>query len=277
MIPTSLLTLVLFVALLAPGLAYVLRHERVIPAVQQSAFREPVRVIFVSVICLTITGVLFALIRSWLPHRTPNIRGLVRDPAGFAREHHVHLTWWALALLAFATIIGAALADPRAIRWVRTVRGMSWTRRLFGESPIGDFSAWREALTELPDSNSSQGSAQGRETFVGAQMADGTYVSGYLVSFNPQVMENDQRELILTRAKLRTADNVEADIGCTVTVISARHITRLDITHVEPDPRAEIPIAAAVQPRPALDDTSNPPTAAARPNASNASVASHET
>ena len=238
MIPTSFLTLTLFIVLLAPGLAYVLRHERVIPAALQSAFREPVRVIFVSVVCLTISGLFAALIRWLIPSRTPNFRGLVRDPANFVRDHHVNLTWWALALLAFATLLGAAFGDPRVIRSMRTLRTQAWARWLLGATSIGDFSAWNEALNELPNADPSEQAAPRLETFIGAQMADGTYVSGYLVSFNPQVTESDQRELILTQAKLRTADNIEADIGSTVTVLSARHITRLDITHLDPNPTA---------------------------------------
>ncbi|MFC4092977.1 MULTISPECIES: DUF6338 family protein [Micromonospora] len=80
MIPTSAIGLVLFVTLLSPGLAYVLRHEQVVPAQSLSAFRETLRVVFMSVVCLTATGLLFAVLRFFLPRHTPNVRGLIRDP-----------------------------------------------------------------------------------------------------------------------------------------------------------------------------------------------------
>src|SRR5262245_60177483 len=182
----------LFVMLLAPGLAYVLRHERVVAAPPHSAFRETLRVVFVSVTCLTATGLLFVGLRAIWPERTPNIRGLVRDPDSFVRDHHVHLAWWALALLTFATLIGWIAGDPRVVRRVRFLRSTKWVRWLFDEGRISPASNWDQALSEIKDLDPNLAKMK---TFVGAQLADGSYVRGYLVAFSPHTVENEHREL----------------------------------------------------------------------------------
>ncbi len=91
MLPSSISGLLLFVALLAPGLAYVLRHERVVPIAERSAFRETLRVVFVSIACLVVSGVLLAALRWAAPKSTPNVRGLVQDPGAYFQQHHVSL------------------------------------------------------------------------------------------------------------------------------------------------------------------------------------------
>lgn len=227
MIPSSLLGLVLFVVLLAPGLAYVLRHERSVPAVTYSAFRETLRVVFASVTCLTVTGLLFAGLRFLVPEHTPDVRRLVQEPIAYIRGHHVQFAWWSFVLVVFATLLGFLAADPRFILAQRKARSNRFWRWLLGESAIRPSSAWRTALIELKPSKAD-------ETLVGVQMVDGAYIQGYLVSANPSTTENDQREIVLTRAKLRTAEGAISDIGATFTVVSARHIVRLDVTHLEP-------------------------------------------
>ncbi|MEV6490744.1 DUF6338 family protein, partial [Actinoplanes sp. NPDC051633] len=116
MIPSTLWGLLLFVALLAPGLAHVLRHERIVPTGPRSALRETLRVVFISVLCLVTTGLLLTLVRALIPDHTPNVRGLVRAPVEFARQHHVHLAWWAFGCFAFATALGFFASDPRLVR-----------------------------------------------------------------------------------------------------------------------------------------------------------------
>lgn len=124
MVPSTLGGLLLFILLLAPGLAYVLRYERAFPAPPHSQFREALRVVFVSVTSLTVTGILVVVARKWFPgpDHTPNIRGLIRDPGPFFREHHVHLIWWALGVVVVATFFSAVAADARLIRGRRWLR-----------------------------------------------------------------------------------------------------------------------------------------------------------
>jgi hypothetical protein len=241
-VPSSLVSLVLFVVLLAPGFAYVLRHEKRVPGRPFSVFRETLRVVFVSVACLTVTGLLFAGLRWLMPTRTPNVRGLLLNPSGFAREHHVHLLWWSLALIAFATLIGAIWGDPRLIEKRQVLlshRALRWVSASTA-TDIRVESAWHR-IFHLYD-NDGKGPVQ-----VGVQLDDGSYITGQMWSFNPAFEENQDRELILSAPlTLTTADGAMASIGSQFTIISARRIIRLDVTHL---PKGSIiPSYAAAQP-----------------------------
>ncbi len=226
MIPSTLLGLLLLVLLLAPGLAYILRYDRVIPAPVHSPFRETLRVIFVSVSCLVVTGLLFAFVRWRLPKRTPDVRGLVQDPAAFVRGHHVQVFWWMLALIGFATLLAVIAADPRVVRLRRR-----WSRHmvfewLLGDAPIRETSEWRQAFVERrpPDTD---------EVFVGIQMADGSYVQGYLDSYNAKLPEDDQRELTLRMAEMRPAKGKKIYYLAPRVILSAKQITRLDVRYLD--------------------------------------------
>jgi len=239
-VPSSLLGLVLFVIMLAPGLAYVLRHEQSVPAPDHSPFRESLRVIFVSVACFAVTLLLFAGLRWLLPDRTPDVRGLIRDPDGFVREHHVHLAWWAFALVAFATLLGATAADPRVVtirRQVREAKVVGWL--LGGQPSIRNTSAWRYVLTDRRlEEEAKLARAKVKPTnaklrvFAGAQMADGSYIQGYVVSYDSQAPRDDQRELTLADAKILPVKGQLRPIGSALTVLSAGQIVRLDVTYV---------------------------------------------
>ena len=113
MIPSTVAGALFFLFLLGPGLAYVLRRERMVPESRLSAFRETLRIVAASTVALTASGMLFALLRFLFPHHTVNIRGLVRDPNGFAADHHVHLAWWTIGFFATATLLAWFAADPR--------------------------------------------------------------------------------------------------------------------------------------------------------------------
>jgi hypothetical protein len=119
LVPSSFAGLILFILLLAPGFAYVLRVEKSVPNRDFSAFRETLRVVFVSIVCLFSTGLLFTVLRWLWPEHTLDIRGLIRDPEEFSREHHVQLAWWSIGFITAATLLGACAADPRTVDWIR--------------------------------------------------------------------------------------------------------------------------------------------------------------
>jgi hypothetical protein len=54
---------------------------------------------------LTSIGLLAALVGVIAPDHTPNMRGLIRDPGPFSRDHYVELAWWFLGLLVSATLL----------------------------------------------------------------------------------------------------------------------------------------------------------------------------
>jgi uncharacterized protein DUF6338 len=106
----------MLLVLRAPGLAYVLRREKVVPTGPRTAFREALQVIFVSVACLTAVGLLATLLRVIAAGHTLDVRGLVQAWASFARGHHVQLAWWVLrphrGRRAAGLCSGGSPADP---------------------------------------------------------------------------------------------------------------------------------------------------------------------
>lgn len=244
MVPSSLAGVALFVVLLAPGLAFVLRRERFVPPQDQSAFRETLRVIFVSVVCLALTGLLAAGLRSLYPHRTPDVGALVRSPATFARAHYVQLTWWALALLAFATLVAVVLADPRIARRLKRA-GKSRVARWLTGSRYASVSP-NPAVYDLMHLYDNTEAGRGPIT-VSAQMTDGTLVQGSLHSYDFGTDDEEgNREFILSEPKLRTRDGQTHQTGAQFVVVSNRNFTRLDVTHLAP--RVTAPSATAGKP-----------------------------
>lgn len=226
MVPNSLAGLLIFIVMLAPGLAYVLRHERVVPARSYTAFRETLRVVYVSVVCLVITALAFAGLRWRLPNRTPDIHALVVDPDKYAREHYVELAWWAFGLILFATLVGAGAADKRVVAMWKRVTGWRATRWIIGKPSIGHTSAWYTAF-HLRDRE------PGR-TWLGVQMDDGSYMEGELFSFNVAADEDENRELVLMRPHVTKGDHVRLPMLQDLTILSARHIVRIDVTRIAP-------------------------------------------
>lgn len=73
------------------------------------------------------------------------------------------------------------------------------------------------------------------EIHVTATLSDQTVVTGRLSSHNPGVEDSPDRDLVLVAPiRLRTTDGTEHALPATHTVICARSIVRLDVTHVAP-------------------------------------------
>jgi hypothetical protein len=236
LVPSSLVGLALFVVLLAPGLAFALRHERVVPAEEESAFRESLRVIFVSVVCVTLTGLLAAAIRSRYPHSTPNVGTLVRSPAGYARSHYAELTWWALAAVGFATLLAVVAADPRITRNLSRAGESRVARWLTGSTHANIKQG--TAVYGLVHMFDNTKSGRGR-VHITATMTDGTLVHGYLKSYD--VGADEHGEFVLSEPML-TTKNGQTPYDAHYAVISSSNFTRLDLTHLAP-------AAATVKPR----------------------------
>jgi hypothetical protein len=228
-VPSSVLGLAFFVVLLAPGLVFVLRHEQVVPARSLSGFRESLRVIFVSVACLTVTAVLLALLRGLFPGSTPDIGDLVRDPSGSIRRHHAELAWWALVGVLFATLLGAVVADSRVVGLLRAASKVRPVRWLTGTTDTGirHISAWYRVMHLYDDENPGP-------VLIGSQMDDGTYVEGRLFSFNVAAEDDQDRDILLSAPLyVTTVDGVRHDFGAQFAVISAHRVVRLDVTHLD--------------------------------------------
>jgi hypothetical protein len=227
-IPSTPVGVALLLILIAPGLAYVLRRERAVPTGQRTAFREALQVIFVSVASMTAVGLLATLLRVLAPEHTLDVRGLIRAPGPFARQHHVQLAWWAFGLLAVATLLAWVMADPRIIRasqWLGTHRPLNL---LTGASSadIVEISGWWRVFEDRRPKDTAK-------TNVGVLKDDGTYIQGTLVSWTAGGLDYDKRELVLREPlRYQTADGQLHDLPVDMVVIAGRDIRRLDVKYL---------------------------------------------
>jgi hypothetical protein len=240
MIPSTPVGVALLLILVAPGLAYILRREKAVPTGPRSAFREALQVIFVSVAGFALVGLLATLTRVVAPNHTPNVRGLLRAPGPFAREHHVQLAWWAFVLIVAATLLAWLMADPRLIRKLRHLsrrRPVSWLTGASHEE-ITEVSAWWRIFEEYKPPGTGL-------TCVGVLKDDGSYIQGTLVSFTAGGLDYEKRELILTAPLSHMApDGAQSPLPAQMVLIAGRNITRLDVTHL---PAAEATNASSPQ------------------------------
>lgn len=222
-VPTSLLGLLLFVVLLAPGFAYTLCRERLTAHRPVSAFRETVALVFVGVLCDAVALGVFAVLRVLGPGWTPDVGALLRDPQGYALRHYAELTAWSVGLLTLAVLLAVAAGN----RWFRRLAGrLPWLRRRLPHREHEAYlSAWWLLFSEHPDS----------EVHVGCVLEDGSYVTGRLWSFSRSAEDSQDRELTLVgpiRYRAPRAKEAVLLPGVGAAAVSARRIVLLTVSYV---------------------------------------------
>jgi len=111
--PTTLTGLLLFVALLLPGFAYLVGKERHGTEWHTSPFRETVAIVAAGVTSeLAVLG-LFAAVRATFPSWTPDVGALIRHGGGtYAISHYRSLTALGLILLGASTGLAYLVTVP---------------------------------------------------------------------------------------------------------------------------------------------------------------------
>jgi hypothetical protein len=224
--PTTAVGLILFVALLAPGLSFSAYRAVNVPVQKLSALRELGGVALRSTICDIFALASFGVVRVASPSHTPDIGRLARDPASYIHADLAYLFWWAIVVLAWAcaTAVGAALfaSSVRARQWGKR-RPFSWF------TPRGGVSAdpaWWVLFQQYPD----------KLVYAGAVLDDGSYLGGWVLSYSPDSDETADRELTLSGPisyRSPTEDAV-VDLGVGAVAVSARRIQYLTVSYVEP-------------------------------------------
>ena len=232
--PTTVSGLLLFVALLTPGLVYLVRTESRLPGQQYTVLRETALVVSVSLLANTLALGLFGILRALWPGGTPDTGAIVRDPGTYFRGHYVMVALWGASLLLVAVAVAAIIAVPPAWSGRLLSQSKTWPipaihtsieRRQ--RSPIAPESGWGRAFFRYPE----------LQVHLGLRLMDGTYLYGRLLTFSPQIEENDDRSLQLAGpVKIRTPsaeapESMDAD----VVVVSARAIKTMSV-HYLPDP-----------------------------------------
>lgn len=174
--PDTFIGLAVLVILLMPGVIFQIQADSQRPPHDQSSLRELISIAGVGAFCDTVVLLLFALARFIWPHFTPDTGRIEQQGISYIRLHYVSLAWWLFGLFAASCLLAWILG-----KYFLT----STSRYLAGKIFIT--SSWFELFSKYPDSR----------IYVGCELADGTYISGYLLSYSTDANETSDREIAL--------------------------------------------------------------------------------
>jgi len=200
-LPTTIGSLVVFIAFLTPGFVYLTRLETRFPSRSYTALRETGMVVSTSLLFNGLVVGVFTVIRFLLPAITPDVGAIVQDAQPYFEYHYASILLWTGTL--FVASVGLAWLAAVPPQWSRALVArvaahgpQRWRAllRLWSEKESGNRiffeSAWGRAFS---------GHDRDHRVHLGLLLKDGTYLYGPLASFNPQLEETDERELVLNR------------------------------------------------------------------------------
>jgi hypothetical protein len=231
MLPASIASLALFVALLVPGMIYAIRLEKYTSRAQPSQLRELVQVILASIL----SGVL--AIAVYIPFRinfagvTPSFQLWASEGNKYWIGHFESIVVLCALYFLISCSFGMVLAEAHG-RALRGDRGFGWftqVSRWVLPNPIRQTSGW-SVIADLYESEDNP-----PYVYVGCQMKDGSYVSGPLWTLSHRAEEDQNRDLVISAPILfRAAGGDEIVKLETVhySIMSASDVSRIDITHL---------------------------------------------
>lgn len=231
--PTTFLGLVLFVALVAPGVCYVIRREARRGERQLSPLRESATVVLVGLLCdiLILSGL--AGIQALSKTNTPDLAAFVASPAKFATKNLALVWWWSIALLAAACILGLILGGLSLDKVAKGKSQPNRLRRFLSDrlGPVEFASAWSKYLGAFED----------EVVQCSCILEDGSWIGGNVRWFNTDLEETADRDLVLiTPIQFRYPEETEVhQLSDDLIFISARRILFFSITRVSTDQAAK--------------------------------------
>src|SRR4051794_3010044 len=109
--PTTFVSLVIFVLLLAPGFTYTLVAERGRVSGRESTVLRETSAIALSSIVFDLVAGLILLVVAWLlPAPQFNADRLVKNGTPYAKDHYVSISVWSVALVALACLLAVVTA-----------------------------------------------------------------------------------------------------------------------------------------------------------------------
>lgn len=224
-VPSTLLGLLVFAVLLAPGFVYIVIRERRTPERQLSAFRETAELACISLATNGTCLLLFAVVRGVAPGLTPDVGALIRNPQSYLTADYAAVAGWGSGLLLLAMVLAGTAAYARWDGWIATRMLARVDKPLV--SPT--VSAWWLLFNKHP----------GARLYVGCVLNDGGYVAGWLHSFSNAASDIPDRDLTLTapiyyRAPGRDDGNELPNVGAVS--VSARQLGLLLVSYVDPAP-----------------------------------------
>ena len=228
--PTSFVGLLLFVALLAPGLAYVARRRVLTPITKPSVFRETATVVLLSAASDAFALALLGAVRGAFPDQTPDVGALVLAPRAYFQRHYIEVFAWGTGTLIVACLLalaGAAVLSARPVVWLLSLGFFGWLLgRGENDERVTTEPAWWRLFSGRPE-----------RIHLGCELDDGSWVSGYLASYSAESDETADREFVLAEelkylpagAQPGTEPQV---LNASAVVVSARRLQLLHVTYV---------------------------------------------
>ncbi len=183
MIPQTVLSLVAFLFLVAPGLVFELRRERRRPTWEETAFREASRIALASLLLSVGAVLVLVVVGRWIPTLLPDVRSWLRNSRNYLPDHFGVVSRFLLLELGVALLL-AVLADlALGVRRRSTIRPLSAWYRVF--------------RAELP---------HGGQPFVRVRVDDGTEYCGVLAAYSPDYALADRELVLASPLTLRRPD-----------------------------------------------------------------------
>jgi hypothetical protein len=212
--PTTLFALAVLIVLVMPGAVFAIQIDNRRPTRDWSPLRELAIIAGVGVICDALVLLIFGIVRALFPEGTPDVGSIERQGTAYVKLHFVSIGWWFIGLFLASCGLAYVLGRFRPEVAGRVASGK-----------IAFNSAWWELFHMQPDAYK----------YVGCQLQDGTYISGYLMRYSTEADETPDRELALSAPiSYRPAGSQDAvtldDVGAVI--ISARQLNFLTVSHV---------------------------------------------
>lgn len=200
--PTTFTGLLVFLALLAPGFAFLVVFERgARPTLERSVLRETATIVLASLACNTAAGVLFALARHCGWFKTPSPSKLIAEGKTYFAAHIGLVTGWALAVFLFALLAAVIAAGLLNRPGVQSALG-KLTQWVVPPAGVTMDSAWWKLLKVVEPESYRR---------LTCTLDDETVIEGWLTSLNPSANETAERELTLSAPLRITKPNSQPE------------------------------------------------------------------
>lgn len=227
--PSTFISLAIFVIFLTPGLLFTLRQEWGHgPLRRRSAFRELAEILLGGLAADLLVGVAFGVLRLVTGQHTPDVGRLIRQPRPYFLDDYAYLLTWAAVLWLLACVLAylfAAVSWSRLRIVTRTVGRVDFLVRLVrSESGRRPVSAWWQAF---------EVGGAGVRKRVMCRLDDGTHIEGDAWTYNPGNDEVDDRSFTLTGPLVVVepgAEPMRTDLG--TLVVSARRLQYLYVRYL---------------------------------------------
>ena len=208
--PSTVGGVLIFVTFLIPGFLSYLQRRRSVPQRRLSSLVEVATFVTVSAATNLAALLVFVAVRLITPRHTPNVEALFTKGMQYIDPRVGYMLAWALALLGVSSLLAVLVG-----------RRVGFLGRL--APVIVDVSAWYQVFEDAPE---------GSRVFVGCDLSDGTYVSGYLSWYNTDVDEVADRDLVLAAPITVKAAGKSSRSAFSRIILSAREITRLSVSYL---------------------------------------------